>query len=104
MVRLNHERLMALVGLLGGLAGALTAGTVVGAESREKVRLDLLDTCVYDQWKKQTAKDAIVENCKCAAEAAAGEFSDDQVADFNGQLTRSEMPLWQEAFAECFRS
>lgn len=102
MGRSGWLRLLVLGGFLGAIVGP--AGTSTAADSREKVRLELLDTCVFDQWKKQTEKDHIVDNCKCAAEATASQFSDDQVAHFNGRLTRSVMPLWQEAFDECFES
>ena len=103
------------VGLCGVAAvavGILTAGGGVGAmplaamaaESRDRVRLDLLDTCVFDQWKKRDVKDQIVDDCQCAAEAAAEQFTDDQVDKFNGKLSASVMPLWKEAYDACLKS
>src|SRR3990170_4560464 len=96
-------RTLAVGGLIAGIAmtdGGIGAmlGTAAAAESREKVRLQLLDVCVYDQWKKRDVKDKIVDDCKCAAESAAEQFSDDQVGKFDGKLTAGVMPLWKEAF------
>jgi hypothetical protein len=88
--------MMAAVAEMTGAAGAAT--------SREQVRLDLLDACVFDVWKKREVKDRIVDDCKCASARAAKAFSDEQVSVFDGRLRREDLPVWNEAIAACFKT
>ena len=88
----------------GGVAALTIPSTAVAAESRDRVRLDLLDACVYDLWKKREEKDHVAHDCKCAAKAAAKKLSEAQVSAFKGKLSRNVMPLWREAAEACFTS
>jgi len=74
------------------------------AESRDKVRLDLLDTCVANEWKVRSVKDKIVDECKCAATHASRKLSQAQVDAFADQLAADLQGVWVEATKACFTS
>jgi hypothetical protein len=73
------------------------------ALSREKVRLELLDTCVVDEWRKRQNKNNIVDECKCVAAAVSTKFSNDDVASFEEELSRAQKPWWDAAREACFK-
>jgi len=95
---------------LAGFAGILlslavpAARDAAAAESREKVRLILLDKCVADEWKVRKAHDKIVDECKCAAARVARDLGYDQVAAFVDKPPTAPRDYWLEATKACFRS
>jgi hypothetical protein len=69
--------------------------------SRDKVRLILLDNCVFDEWKTREVKDKIADQCKCAAAKIAHQLSDADVKTFKDRLPKSAMGEWQAAMKYC---
>jgi hypothetical protein len=69
--------------------------------TREKVRLNLLDNCVMDQWKTRDAKDKIADQCKCAAAKVSHQLSDADIKGFKDKLPRTAAPMWDAAMKYC---
>ncbi len=70
--------------------------------TREKVRLILLDNCVFDQWKLPgTNRDKIADQCKCAAARVAREMSEADVRSFKDKAAKSDGSRWQSAMKYC---
>jgi hypothetical protein len=94
-----------------GLAMALLAGGLLAAPlpahaaaSRELVRLSLLDACVMGEWQARQDTSRIAEECKCAAQKAAGQLSPQQVAAYKNKLDHTGEAIWAAATKACFKS
>lgn len=105
MQLVRSVRILAAVGLLAASIGQISAvGHAMAADSREKVRLTLLDNCVMDEWKKRQVKDKIADECKCASAKAAKEMTAQEVSAFKGKLDRGSLVVWASATKTCFKS
>lgn len=91
------------LGIMAALALTLSCRAGEAAVSREKVRLELLDTCVVDQWKKRQKKDRIVNECQCVASSVSAKFSGEEIAAFEEELSRAQRSLWDAATKACFK-
>lgn len=94
------------VGMTAALVVVVSGGIGPAPEaavSREKVRLELLDTCVVDEWRKRQNKNRIVDECKCVAAAVSAKFSSDDVASFEEELNGAQKPWWEAARRACFK-
>jgi hypothetical protein len=69
--------------------------------TRDKVRLILLDNCVFDEWKTRDVKDKIADQCKCASAKVAHELSEADFKAFKDKLPKSGGPMWQAAMKYC---
>jgi len=70
--------------------------------TRDKVRLILLDNCVFDQFKSPGAnRDKIADRCKCAAAKVAHEMSEADIKSFKDKSGRSDGSRWQSAMKYC---
>jgi len=69
--------------------------------TRDKVRLILLDNCVFDEWKTRDVKDKIADQCKCASAKVAHALSEADVKAFKDKLPKSGAPMWQAAMKYC---
>lgn len=87
---------------LVGLAQA--AGLAEAAPDRETVRLEVLDTCVAEEWQKRDKTDRIADECKCVAARVAKDMPKGQVADFGDKLTRADRALYDAAAGACFKN
>ncbi|HZP20698.1 MAG TPA: hypothetical protein VFB16_10890 [Bauldia sp.] len=74
------------------------------AETREKVRLILLDKCVADEWARRTIRAKVVDECKCAAARVARDLTDGQVAAFVDVAPTTPRDYWADASRACFTS
>ncbi len=102
---IGSARVLAAVGVVVASVGQMPlVGHAVAAESRESVRLALLDGCVADEWKKRQVKDKIADECKCASAKAAKDMTSQQVSAFKGKLDRSSLVVWTGATRACFKS
>jgi hypothetical protein len=94
-----------------GLAFALLAAVLVAAPmrveaaaSRDLVRLSLLDSCVFEQSQARADDSKIADECRCAAQKAAGQLSSQQIAAYKNKLDKPGMAVWAAATKACFRS
>jgi hypothetical protein len=70
--------------------------------SREKVRLILLDNCVFGESKMPgTNRDRIADQCKCAAAKVSHEMSEAEIKGFKDKSGKSEGSRWQSAMKYC---
>jgi hypothetical protein len=89
------------------ILGASAASAAGGKEppampvTRDKVRLILLDNCVFDEWKTSANHDRIADQCKCAAAKVAHEMSEADIKAFKDKSGRSEGTRWQSAMKYC---
>ena len=94
-----------------GLAFALLAAILVAAPmrveaaaSRELVRLSLLDSCVLQESQVRSDDSKIADECKCAAQKAAGQLSSQQIAAYKNKLDKTGAEIWAAATKACFKS
>jgi hypothetical protein len=94
--------LMAIV-LLGASAASAASNKEPPAVpvTRDKVRLILLDNCVFEQWKTGGAKDKIADQCKCAAAKVSHEMSEAEIKGFKDKSGKSDGSRWQSAMKYC---
>jgi hypothetical protein len=92
---------IAVVAVAPGFAG-FDRG--VAAESRDKVRLMVLDYCVFDEWKKRQVTDKIADECKCASARFAKQIPEELIKDFKDKPGKVTAPAWAEATKACFNS
>jgi hypothetical protein len=70
--------------------------------TRDKVRLILLDNCVFDRFRSPGAnRDKIADQCKCAAAKVAHEMSEADIRSFKDKSGKSEGSRWQSAMKYC---
>ncbi len=91
---------MAIVGLIASFVGAGGAS----AASTEELRIRMVDSCVYDEWKHPRRRDKAATRCKCAAKKAIKTLSKPEIADspyFGDGLTSSQDSALGTAMKSC---
>jgi hypothetical protein len=76
----------------------------VAADSRETIRLTVLDLCVMSESQKRQVRDRIADECRCASASVAKNMSDAEVKAFKDELTPRDQKVWDAAVAACFKS
>jgi hypothetical protein len=89
---------------IAGVVVLILGSPQAHAESREKVRLILLDKCVADEWARRAIRGKVVEECKCAAARVARDLSDGQLSAFVDAAPTAPRDYWADASRACFTS
>lgn len=90
------------------MAGVLATGfpVVTGAAlaaSADETRVNMVDACVYSEWKYAGRRKSAAKACKCAAKKAIGTLSAEDRVDtgWGGGLTRKQTSAWKTALKTC---
>ena len=67
------------------LFAAETLVPAAAADSRETIRLTVLDLCVMSESQKRQVRDKIADECRCASASVAKNMSDAEVKAFKDQ-------------------
>ena len=86
------------------LFAAETLVPAAAADSRETIRLTVLDLCVMSESQKRQVRDRIADECRCASASVAKNMSDAGVKAFKDKLTPRDQAVWDAAVAACFKS
>lgn len=98
---------LAAVWLSMAIAGMVAFYVFTGgamAAGKDELRVKMVDSCVYDEWKHPRRRDKAATRCKCAAQKAIKTLSKDEIADtpyFGDGLTSSQESALDAAMKTC---
>jgi len=97
-------RVLSICGAAIVAAGVLAQPVAVAAKSREDLRVKMVDTCVFSEWKHADRRADAAKRCGCAANAAVKKLSDAEIADepyFGDGLTSAQSRAVDDALDAC---